>query len=81
MKSLKQLIAELDALRHSSARELVQKIVGSLNEIERRLSALERMQSTKGKRPRVSARGMRRSGRDASESKTAVPAYIRSRGR
>jgi hypothetical protein len=44
MKTLGVIIGELDAMRHGNAREVVQKIVESLSEIDRRLALLEQSQ-------------------------------------
>ena len=46
MKSLAEMIAELEAMRHGPAIEVVQKVANALKEIERRLSKMESMKAT-----------------------------------
>jgi hypothetical protein len=41
MKSLSETIAELNAMKHGNERDVVQKIVESLSEIDRRITLLE----------------------------------------
>jgi hypothetical protein len=46
MKTLAETIGELDDMRHGSAREVVQKLVEALSEIDRRFSLLEQTQGS-----------------------------------
>jgi hypothetical protein len=41
MKRLTEIIAELDAMRHGKAIEVVQKVAEALKEIDNRISKLE----------------------------------------
>jgi hypothetical protein len=51
MKTLAETIDELDAMRHGNAREVVQKIVEALSEIDRRVALLEQSQGSPPETP------------------------------